>query len=172
MRRYQDLVYSGESLPPSSEWYWEALPTVLDVMKLLDAGDSDAATRLLQIVLPEFPELLDCFVEVLAERFGKKKMGAKVKNTEWRLLVMYDFYRLETQGTAAERTEQLKNHFHIKTISTTEDLLKAGRRLGRRLAADHEAEWEESQGWAADEPYPDTWDKLLERARRLKKSSG
>lgn len=158
-RRYQDLVYSGESLPPSSECYWEALPIIIDLMKLLHAGNSDAATRLLHNVLPEFPELLDCFVEVLAERLGKKKMGAKVKNTEWRLLQMYDFYNLETRGTAAQRTDQLASEYGIKTASTAQGLLKEARRLGRRLEAEAGSEWEEHQASARDGAHsevPDT----------------
>lgn len=173
--RYEDLIVSSEDLPPTEEWL-DAMDVVVELMKLVEAGDTHAATQMLKAGLPQFPALLDCFLEALVDRLAKVSRGAPKKNHYWYLLRIYDSYRLETSGPAAERHEQLAAKFGL-SVSTIEKLLKQGRKLGKRLAAASEAEWVEHQaqlrdGSHADESLNDTWDSLFQKADGVPKPGG
>lgn len=166
--RYEYLAAASDEQPPDQEWL-DALDVVRPLMALVEKGDAQGATKLLRSNLPNHPCLLACLIDTLVDLLGKPPRGAPKKNHDWYLLRIYDHYR-SLRGTAGARLEQLATDFGL-SVSTVEKLLKQGRKLGRKLAAEeleHESHMAENP--YADEPQPD-WDLFIARAAS-KRSGG
>lgn len=173
MRRYRDFYVSGGDEGRSPE-YWDLASLAVDeVMKLIHEGDFANAVDLFEWAQGEVEEFIDCFFETLIFRLGKRSVGAPKTNTEWRKLGIYDFYRLNTNGTQSERIDQLAAEYKV-SYSRAHDLLKMGRKLGRNLEAEYLTSLDEVQVILKETPEsePGNWDALVEAVRRSKTSPG
>ena len=173
MRRYQRFYVSGGDEGRSLD-YWDLASLAVDeVMRLIHEGDLANAVNLFGWAQGEVTEFTDCFFETLIARLGKKPVGAPATNTEWRQLGIYDFYRLNTHGTASERTAQLAAEYKV-SYDRAHDLLKMGRTLGRKLEAEYLASLDEVQIISQETPEIElgNWDAWVAAVRRSKTSPG
>lgn len=136
--RYKDLLPKNEYLGPS-ETEELAQDVVLAVLSLVHSRNAAAASRLLNSRLQDTPSLVECLCETLVDRLAAPRIGAPISNTDHYLLRIYDDYRSDKNGRAEDRLARLADKYS-RSVSTIQKLLKQGRRLGRRLAAEAASE--------------------------------
>ena len=132
--RYEDLLPKNEYLGPSDT---EALAqdVVSEILSLVHRRDAGSAGSLLTSRLHDTPSLVECLCETLVDRLAPPRIGAPTRNTEHYLLRIYDDYRSDRHGRAEDRLARLAVKYN-RSVTTMQELLKKGRKLGRQLAAD------------------------------------